>query len=351
MEVHHLVFRPDSLTYTIAKALSYGGHDVTVCIVDPEYRNRHPTYAQERLPRIPRLQLESAWAPKSSTNIDRLIVQVFPRPLDTLRSAGNLAAHARHVSLVTIGDRNQAWHAAMKWQWAEWRSLSAWARKIDRILYKDGFFALDFHCLRRSRHAVGFDVHSQFLDDAELFAAIHLNDWRPASARDILVNFLGSQDPEVRRRILDSIRPLMWGMGSVDGCARPGKSLYWHEYSDDAPAALKPMDFLGILSRSDFTLCPRGYSLVTHRPIEALLRGSVPVLSETELDLYGVPLEHGKNCIAVRAEDWRRTVAELSDIEEGKIVEMRRNIHAMLGTYLDYGVLSKRIRSRLGVES
>src|SRR6266404_2570747 len=36
MTIWHLVFRVDSLTYTIAKALSHGGHDVCIWLVEPK---------------------------------------------------------------------------------------------------------------------------------------------------------------------------------------------------------------------------------------------------------------------------------------------------------------------------
>ena len=64
--------------------------------------------------------------------------------------------------------------------------------------------------------------------------------------------------------------------------------MFWHEYSDASPIGLDPAEFVRRLTDSDFTLCPRGYSRVTHRPVEALLRGSVPVIAADEIDLYGI---------------------------------------------------------------
>jgi len=82
--------------------------------------------------------------------------------------------------------------------------------------------------------------------------------------------------------------------------------------------------------------------------MEALLRGSIPILSASELDLYDIGLEDGVNCIAVPDGRWQETVASLARIDEHKVIEMRRNVFAMLGDRLGYEVSSERMRSRLG---
>ena len=125
--------------------------------------------------------------------------------------------------------------------------------------------------------------------------------------------------------------------------------MYWHEYPDAAPVGLDPIEFLNVLSRSDFTLCPIGYSLVTHRPIEALLRGSIPVMSAHDLDLYGIELKDGTNCIAVSDGDWPTTIQRLRTIEESEIVAMRSSIYSMFDDRLNYKALSNRMRIRFGV--
>ena len=124
----------------------------------------------------------------------------------------------------------------------------------------------------------------------------------------------------------------------------------WHEYSDAAAIGLDPAEFVKVLSDSDFTLCPRGYSRVTHRPIEAMLRGSIPVLSVDELDLYGIALKDGENCVAVRGGRWREAVEGLAHVREAEIVHMRTTIHAMFDEFLNYPAMAKRIRARVGVE-
>ena len=349
MNVWYLAFATDSLTYTIAKALSYGGHDVFVWVADAQYMSRRPDGIQQRLRDIPRVKFVVQDESQLPSLIERLIVQTFPRPTEVLRCLRPLARRARTIAVISAGDRSRSWGAAMRLQWLELKGLARYATKIDRMLYKDGCYRRDVLGLLAPRLATGFDVHSQFLHDAALFGIIHSRDWDPDLRRPILVNFLGCQDPEARKRILDSMRHMFRSTNQGPIPAITTKAVFWHEYSDAAPVGLGSIEFVQKLSSSDFTLCPRGYSVVTHRPIEALLRGSIPVVSSNELDLYGVDLEDAANCVAVSDEDWPGAIQRLARMKETEIIAMRRNIYAMFNEHLNYEALSKRIRTRLGV--
>jgi hypothetical protein len=349
MNVWHLVFRADSLTYTVAKALSWGGHDVSVWVVDPEQDRDFPDGIQKRLRDTLRVSIVSRDESKVPPVIDRLIVQVFPRPMESIREIAPLATRARKIALVTAGDRSRPWRDAMKMQCYEARRFAPYADKVDRVLYKDGFYRRDLIGLFKNRYAVGFDVHSQFLHDEALFRAMHARDWEPATVRPILANFLGCRDPDARQRVLDLVRPYFFPASDTSRSIATAKQMYWHEYPDAAPVGLEPLEFADILSRSDFSLCPRGYSLVTHHPIEALLRGSIPVLATNETDLYGLDLEDGVNCVAVPDGDWTSAMHRLASMEEGEIVAMRTRIYSQLDDRLDYDSLSKRMRARFGV--
>lgn len=349
MNVWHAVYRPESLTYTIAKALSYGGHDVVIWVADPEYGESAVEGIRRRIADTPRVRILPASALRLPSEIDRLIVQVYPRPVESMNSVGALVTRADKIALITSGDRSRSLRDAISLQWLEFRKLARCARRVDRVLYKDGYYPRDLYGPFKPRTITGFDAHSQFLHEERLFRAMHARDWRPESRRPILVNFLGSRDPAPRTQILDSVRSLFASGGEDHLCGNGGKTMHWHEYSDAAPVGIEPLEFVSVLSRSDFTLCPRGYSLVTHRPVEALLRGSVPVLAGDELDLYGMKLVHGENCIGVAEGRWAEAVQHLSSLDEPRIVAMRSAIHAMFGADLDYGSVSRKIRTRLGV--
>jgi hypothetical protein len=161
-------------------------------------------------------------------------------------------------------------------------------------------------------------------------------------------NFLGSRDPSMRSRILHSVQGYFGDAASSGNSAY--KPTYWHVYSDAQPAALSAAEFLKVLSDSDFTLSPPGYSLVTHRPVEALLRGSVPVLNADELALYDLGLADGVNCIAVPPGGWAAAMQRIMDMSEAQVASMRRNVHAMLDEKVAYAALARDISRRLGVE-
>jgi hypothetical protein len=348
MNIWHLVFRTDSLTYTVGRALQECGHELSVWVVDPEHGVRASTYNQSRIAETPGVHILGREPSRLPAVIDRLIVQMHPRPSEAARDVPLLAERARAITLISAGDRSRAWRDAMKLQWLEMRSLGGRLRLVDRVLYKDGFYRADLFRPLRRRQVVGFDVHSHFLHRKEQFDAMHGHDWDVPTERPILVNFLGSQDPAERKSVLDSVRHLFH---APDGGPRPvgtGKTMFWHEYSDARPAGLPPTEFVAMLTRSDFTLCPRGYSLVTHRPMEAMLRGSIPVLGDGELDLYGIELVDGHNCIAVAAGRWPEAIERIVALRQDQIRAMRANLLA-LRPALEYRQVARGICDRLGV--
>ena len=348
MSVCYLVFRPDSLTYTIGRGLSWGTHPVLICVADPD-RGRPPNKIERLLCATPGIRVTTVDDPALPTVFDRLIVQIFPRLMERLETFAPLAERARAITLVSAGDRSRSWRQAVRLQWLEARALRAQLARIDRVLYKDGLYRSDIFGLFKPRDVVGFDAHSQFLHDQQAFRAIHAPDWDPEAPRPVLANFLGSRDPEIRRRVVDAVRGFFQSGGGQGGAAAGGKTLVWHEYSDAEPGGLGPAEFVDVLTRSDFTLCPPGYSLITHRPIEALLRGSIPVLNANELDLYAVGLQDGTNCIAVEDGRWGAAMARLARIPEADLARMRRAIRQMVPARVDYRVLSARMCARLGV--
>jgi len=348
MTIWHVVFRVDSLTCTIARALSNGGYGLCVWVVEPSYDYGLSAGILRNLRETPHVAIVGRDESRLPAVIDRLIIQANRRPLESTRDAALVARRARAITLISAGDRSQPWRTAVKLQSLEARRLGRHLAKVDRILYKDGFYRRDLLGLFKPRRNLGFDVHAQFLHDSELFRMIHAQDWDPAARRPILANFLGSRDPRARARILDAIRPLLQP-GEEGSSARPSKPAVWHEYTDASPVGLGPIEFVKTLTRSDFTLCPRGYSLVTHRPIEAMLRGSIPVLASSELDLYDIELVDGENCIAVGDGRWEESMRRIARIEEPELVRMRKNLRALFDEHLNYDAMAKRFRLRIGV--
>jgi hypothetical protein len=326
----------------MARALSHAGHVVQVWVVDVA-RDRGSAWSLSgRIAEIDGVSLNFDDGATAPSTVDTLVVQGHPLLLKHRASLDRLAAAAGQITAVSAGDRSRSWRQALALQWREWRWYGPWRRKVRRVAYKDGYHPFDMWGASRKRAVVGFDAHSKFLQDAELFRAIHAQDWACDGVRPYRANFVGSRDPETRRRILASVE-------SQFTSAQVAGRMVWHAYSDDQPAALSPRDFLQVLTDSDFTLSPPGYSLVTHRPVEALLRGSIPVLNASELDLYDIGLVDGRNCIAVRRDGWPAAVERIAAMGQADVVAMRHHVQRTVRERVDYTALAAEMARRLAV--
>lgn len=346
MNVCLLALWSDSLTYTVARALAFVGHQVLVWVADVERDQGSDWSLSRRLATIPGVRVVANRAAEPPERIDLLVVQGHPQLLHHRQVLDLLAARAARLTAISAGDRSRSYRQALRLQWREWRWYGNWFGKVRRIAYKDGPYRIDWLGLFRSRRVVGFDAHSKFLQDETLFRAIHAQDWDSQTPRPIRANFLGSRDPASRSRILDSVEDFF----TSPPPAGRGQRMVWHAYSDAQPAALSGEEFLQVLTDSDFTLSPPGYSLVTHRPVEALLRGSIPVLNADELDLYDLGLADGINCIAVAPGGWRAAMQRIVDMSGAEVAGMRRNIRAMLDQKVAYPALARDMSRRLGLE-
>lgn len=343
MKVCLLALWSDSLTYTVARALAFAGHDITVWVADVERDRGSGWSLSGRLAALPGVTVVADPTARPAAGFDLLIVQGHPQLIGHRAVLDLLAPHAPRITAISAGDRSKPYRQALRLQWREWRWYGRWFRAVGGVVYKDGYYPLDWLGLFRTRRVVGFDAHSKFLQDAVLFDAIHARDWRSDAVRPLRANFLGSRDPAVRGRILDSVE-------SYFKTSEDGPRMAWHAYSDAQPAALGPEDFLRVLTDSDFTLSPPGYSRVTHRPVEALLRGSIPVLNADELELYDLGLADGVNCVAVRPGGWPAAMERIVRMDAAAISGMRRNIEAMLDGRVAYPALARDMSRRLGLD-
>lgn len=347
MKICLLVLWGDSLTYTIAKALAFNDYQVQVWVADLERHNSAIWGTPQRIAAIPGVSVIAGDAVEPPEQIDQLIVQGHFLLLGYRHVLDKLASRAITITAISSGDRSRPYHQAFKLQWRELCWYGRWFRKVERVAYKDGYYPVDLFGSFKLRQVVGFDAHSKFLQDEALFRALHAQDWKSGTPRPIWANFVGSRDPDSRGQILDSVEAYFIQPSAAN---RQRKNMVWHVYSDAHPAALSPQEFLRTLTESDFTLSPPGYSLVTHRPVEALLRGSIPVLNEDELDLYDLDLADGVNCIAVPAGEWTDAMDRVIRMGEAEILAMRRNIQAMLTERVAYPALSRNICRRLGLD-
>lgn len=113
-------------------------------------------------------------------------------------------------------------------------------------------------------------------------------------------------------------------------------------------------DYVKLLSSSDFTLCIPGTSW-THRPFEALARGSIPILDSLLCQMHDFPWRDGENCILIPDQhsrrDWENGVFRALEMSGNKIVEMRRNIASELAPYVNLPSFCARLFNKLNLST
>lgn len=351
MSICVLAYRVDSLTYTIIKALTFGGYDVLLQVVAEEHVCDLDSNLLKKLGSIERVTVNISSVTETPEKFHYLIIQGHPNLLEHHSMLDTLSKRVDKLIIITTGDRKTPHLQTIRKQWHEILWYGRKLLQVDRVVYKDGFYPMDLFGLFLRRRVIGFDVHSKFLHDPDAYQQIHSIDWNTDEQRPLLANFLGCRDPQRRASIVDSVRQLFFNDDGKTPSVVSGKKMFWHEYSDAQPSALGLTEYLDILSQSDFTLCPPGYSLVTHRPLEAMLRGSIPVINSNELDLYDIGLEDGVNCIIADPGQWPSTIERLFQMGESEIVAMRQNIFSMIPDQLDYQTSSRQMRIRLGLDN
>ena len=344
MKICLLTWWGDSLTYTVARALSTAGHTVDILITDRERHLAAKWGISARIRDIPGVTLLFAPDHESPEHYGILVIQSFPRIGEHTALASRLADRSDHVTLISFGDRVRPWRDAVRLQRVEQQVVRPFSRKLNVVAYKDGCHPLDLFALARVRRVhVGFDVHSKFLQSDALFRKIHATDWSVDEPRRLRLNFVGSRDPARRGEALERA-----DRGWQSAGERDDRRVLWKVYSDDQPGALPESEFVDILSDSDFTLAPPGHSLITHRPVEAMLRGSIPILNAREAPIYELGLRDGENCLLVRNDDWAAAVHRALAMEPAEVRRMRTHILSARRTRLDYPVLAAAICRRLG---
>jgi len=345
MNICLLTWWGDSLTYTMARALAHNGHQVDILITDRERHLGNKWGNSARIRAIPGVRFLLDPSELSAPQHDLLLVQSYLRIAEHADVVRQLASRAAALTLVSHGDLIRDWRKAIELQLVELRVLRPHLKKLRNVAYKDGFHRWDLFGLLSRRTNIGFDVHSRFLHDPALFEKIHGLDWTPSAKRPIAINFVGSCDPSRRGGALDRVKAYLDRSGT-DG--RHEGRVMWRVYSDAEPGALPESDFVDILSNSDFTLAPPGHSLITHRPVESMLRGSIPILNACEAGIYELGLRDGENCLLVQQDDWAAAVDRALAIPQDRVADMRARIRDLNATRLQYGPLSSGICTRLG---
>ncbi len=238
-----------------------------------------------------------------------------------------------------------------------WRQLKEIAKyfpvtsKCKRAILPAGFYEFDLYRMIAKKEYLGIDVHSNFLINEDLNKAMFAFEWSPQAKRKYKFNFIGNRNPSQRIQILELIKASLDTLQKKQIKGFDNSDCVWIEYGDEpgTPRGVPPLKFMEYLVESDFTLCPLGYSKLTHRVIEALVKGSIPLLNEAELSLYDIDLKDGVNCIAVKDGNWDQALERAVRMPTSEIHKIRTQIKSMENSFLSEEAFSNSLRRKMGL--
>lgn len=239
--------------------------------------------------------------------VDVLIADAFTRP-QYKSQLSNWSKHATETALLYPHDgmtfKRRVGHIVKGWP------VSAKSRTA--IFFGDRRLSLDAVSVTFQRRAFFLPyLHPQTFTDAGL-AAQALSEVEISAQRPYTFGFMGNKGPQQRSDILTLCK-------SAVGDA----SCLWLEYGDDEHhLALEPDQFMSKLTEMDFCICAPGWLLWTHRVIESICRGAVPILQD--LHLYGLELRDSVNCIEVKNNDWPSAIQRANRMPFERICAMRQ---------------------------
>jgi hypothetical protein len=170
--------------------------------------------------------------------------------------------------------------------------------------------------------------------------------------RGFLFNFLGTYfGPRVP--MIDRLESrLHISNGGEQSVSLDGKivRILWHA---DRPGSTRdsPLnEYLDTLCHSFFTLCLPGHTAITHRALEAIHCGSIPVLCRESLPSYVLPLEHGRNCWLVRDNNWESAIEDLISLDREKVFEMQSAVKNLARNEASIPFLERKWVDYLGLK-
>jgi len=215
---------------------------------------------------------------------------------------------------------------------------------------------------------LGFFPHPIFFKSESLRNAIFANDWEPEQPRTLKIMFSGGTQPEIERgRPISNVREHLRAMKDIrmfasfqeyqskqEAVKAPHKCILWLPVDGMGPIGEVfeengvPLEkWTSTLSASDFTFCPPGHAPKTHRVIESLLRGSIPILDCPEE--YAIGLKDGETCIAVNNNNWVEAVERALALTEIDLIAIRHNIFECRRKFLTLDASCKRLTHNLGL--
>ena len=198
------------------------------------------------------------------------------------------------------------------------------------ILERDSrLFDFRFFCRKHVHYTPS--AHPSFLSDPArreaMFGAV------PSTGpRRFRVMFVGNRLPEERSVRLDACLgalracPAISMTSDYPSAASGGMEGLWIEYElAKGTRGLDPMNYISALNETEFCLSPPGWGKNwTHRTVEAVVRGSIPVIEDPQV--YSVPFVADENCILVRNGDWGGAVQRCLEASPEQIATLRAGV-------------------------
>jgi hypothetical protein len=260
---------------------------------------------------------------------DLLIADAFMDAQYAARRA-RWASHADELAFLFPHDgatvRRRAAHLLRSWP----HSLMAGTA----IFVGDRRLSLDTVPPAFQRRAFYFPyLHPGLLTDEQLRRVFAV--FRAVESRQYRIGFIGNRNPPERQGVLAECQR------AIDQAGLRTQTL-WVEYGDDdLQRGLTPEKYIAALGQMDFCICPAGWGRNwTHRVIEGLCRGSIPILPDAHL--YGLGLRDSVNCLAVKGGDWHGAVMTALHLPLHKVQAMRRNVLNLRDTLLVPSAASHR---------
>ena len=319
-------------------------HQLTVRVVTSKERGseftEHP-WILDRLAANPRVEVVDLGDPVLDSS---LVVYGLPRSTPQPPALAAWLARAEASAIFPAGNHygsrldwlRELKHSFPHFLHARFLILERQSRPLD----------FRFGCWRRVSYAPS--VHPNYLSNPQ--GAELMFSPPPEGPRRFRISFVGNRQPAERSARLDACLAALRAHPALSITADPrsespgSRQALWIEYDLAAGTrGLDAPDYCSALADSDFCLSPPGWGLNwTHRTIEAMVRGAIPVIDDPES--YCLPLVDGVNCVIVRDGNWARAVEQCLAFSPDDVAAMRAGVLRLREEWLLMEIAADRFR-------
>lgn len=207
-------------------------------------------------------------------------------------------------------------------------------------------------------YCIGGGPHPRYIHDRDICNLLY-SEWNPNVSRTIKFNFLGTAAPTARATLITLIQNYISELPHTrtniitkmpeNPIANELNVLLRYVFPEN-DIERPHEEYLRILKMSDFTLCLPGYTVWSCRPYEALLSGSIPILTKEEISGYlDIELIDGRNCIYITSSDWIGAIDRALRITPHELIQMRRDVQELCQLYIGLNAWSDRTIRKLRV--